>query len=332
MAGVIGLGLQNPPLVLVNTMNSISAKYVIPTLGDTIFIPSPSWWALTRLGKKYGMGEIVYPEIFQEEQTGGAYFGDQLLDTAVVDSIQPANQVWRFYRQSLAIPITDIILNRGGYLNLVKAKYEVASASFLQKLSRALWGTSPQNTALDVDSIPTWLNSQTNTVAGINRTTAANAFWRPQAAVALGGTITPAQLETGYQTSVFGYDEPDILTMTNNCYASFKANYIPTSAANIGVIRFGRDSQVDEAPQGSIRNHFMFNNALVLPDRFNVANTCTLMNSKYMYPCFHEADYFTCDPFIKPSNQRVVVSTMYLTWQLLNRAPRMGVTFTGAPA
>jgi len=176
---------------------------------------------MTRNGKKFGMGEIVYPEVFQEEQTGGAYFGDQLLDTAVVDSVTPANQVWRFYRQSMAIPITDIILNRGGYLNLVKTKYEIASASFLQKLSRAIWGTAPQNTTLDVDSIPTWLNSQTNTVAGINRTTAANAFWRPQTAVALGGTILPSQLEAGYQSTVFGYDEPDVLTMNNACYGSF---------------------------------------------------------------------------------------------------------------
>lgn len=312
-------------------MNSISQKYVIPTLGDTIFVPSPAWWALTRLGKKFGMGEIVYPEIWQEEMTGGAYYGDQLLDTAVVDSVQPADQVWRFYRQSLAIPITDIILNRGGYLNLVKAKYEIAAASFLQKLSRALWGTSPQNTALDIDSIPSWIKLTTNTIAGINRSTAANAFWKPQANVALGGTITPGQLESGYQSTVFGYDEPDMLTMTNACYAFFKQNYIPT-ASNTGVVRFLREDFEDKQPQGSIRNHFMFNNALVIPDRFNPANECYLLNSKYQYPVFHEADYFTVDPFIKPSNQRVIVSTMYLTLQQINRSPRMGCAFTGAPA
>jgi hypothetical protein len=51
-----------------------------------------------------------------------------------------------------------------------------------------------------------------------------------------------------------------------------------------------------------------------------------------MYPVFHEADYFTVDPFIKPSNQRVIVSTMYLTMQLINRSPRMGAAASGAPA
>src|SRR2546423_3719045 len=170
-----------------------------------------------------------------------------------------------------------------------------------------MWGATPKTPTLKEATTPTCLTSKTNPVAGTNRTPAANAFWRPAAAVALGGTILPSQLEAGYQTVVFGYDEPDVLTMNNNCYGSFKSNYIPTSAANVGVIRFGRDSQVEQAPQGSIRNHFMFNNALVLPDRFNVATTCSLINTKYMYPCFHEADYFTVDPFIKPSNQRVIV-------------------------
>jgi hypothetical protein len=49
------------------------------------------------------------------------------------------------------------------------------------------------------------------------------------------------------------------------------------------------------------------------------------MNSKYMFPVFHEADYFVIDPWVKPSNQRVLVSNIYLTWQLANLSPRMGV-------
>jgi hypothetical protein len=40
---------------------------------------------------------------------------------------------------------------------------------------------------------------------------------------------------------------------------------------------------------------------------------------------FHEADYFNVDPFIKPSNQRVLVSTMYLTWQFSCISPRMQI-------
>src|SRR6267142_1910672 len=333
-AGVVGMGLSNPPVTLINTMNAITSKYIVPTLGDVVFIPSPAFWALTREGKKFAGGELVYPEVTQEEMTGGAYFGDQLLDTAVVDSVVPANQLWRFYRQSLSVPITDIILNRGGSggLDLLKTKFEIASASFLQKLCRALWGTSPQNTTLDIDSIPSWVVSATNTMAGINRNLAANAFWKPQANVALGGTITPAQVETGYQNTVFGYDEPDTLLMTNACYAFFKNNFLATASNAAGIIRSVDNMQDKQAVQGGIRYHFLFNNAVVIPDRFNTATVAHLLNSKYIYPVFHEADYFTVDPFIKPSNQRVLVSSMYMAWQLICRSPRMNLAYTGAPA
>lgn len=333
-AGVVGMGLSNPSITLVNTMNAISEKYVIPTLGDVAFTPSPVFWFFTKDGKKMGRGEIVYPEVTQEEMTGGAYYGDQLLDTQVIDSIVPANQLWRFYRQSLAIPITDIILNRGGTLSILKAKTEIASASFLQKLCRALWDTSPQNTTLDVDSIPDWIKLTTNVIAGIDRNAAANAFWRPQANVALGGTILPGQLEDGYASTVWGYDEPDILTLRPTTYAKFKANYLPVTpnAANPGVMRVTQAEADGKAIQGSFKVGFYFNNAAVVPDRFVPSTEVYLWNTKYMYPVFHEGDYFTMDAWTKPSNQRVIVSTIYLTWQLINRAPRMAVTFTGAPA
>jgi hypothetical protein len=318
---VVGLGLASPPVQLSNTVNAISQKYIAPVLGDNVFLPSPIFWALTREGKKFGAGELIFPEINQEELPGGAYYGDQLLDTSVVDSIQPADQQWKPYRQPIVIPITDIILNRGGAgnLDIIKSKFQTASASFLQKLSRALWHTSPQNTSLDVDDIISWIQSTTNTIAGINRATAANAFWLPAAVVGNGGgALTPTNAETAYQSVVYGYDEPDLMTMNNTSYAAFKQQFTT-------LIRFGQGMQDDEALQVGFRNHFLFNNAVVVPDRFATATQAEIMNSKYIFPVFHEADYFNVDPFLKPSNQRVLVSTMYLTWNLSCISPRMNV-------
>src|SRR5277367_1828801 len=200
---VVGLGLASPPVQLSNTVNAISQKYIVPVLGDNVFKPSPVFWALTRDGKKFGAGELVFPEINQEELPGGAYYGDQLLDTSVVDSVQPANQQWKPYRQPIVIPITDVILNRGGAgnLDIIKLKYQTASGSFLQKLSRALWHTSPQNTSLDIDDVDSWVQSTTNVIAGIDRSQAANAFWLPGPNVAIGGLpLTPTNVEPGYQS------------------------------------------------------------------------------------------------------------------------------------
>jgi hypothetical protein len=322
---VVGLGLASPPVQLSNTVNAISQKFIVPVLGDNVFKPSPVFWALTREGKKFGAGELIFPEINQEELPGGAYYGDQLLDTTVVDSIQPANQQWKPYRQPIVIPVTDVILNRGGAgnLDLIKAKFQTASASFLQKLSRALWHTAPQNTSLDVDDLISWVQTQTNVIAGIDRSQAANAFWLPAPNVAIGGVpLATTNVEAGYQSVVFGYDEPDLFVMDRTRYAAFKNSFTP-------LIRFGQGMQDDEALQVGFRNHFLFNNAVVVPDIFATANVALLLNSKYIFPVFHEADYFNVDPFLKPSNQRVIVSTMYLTWNLSCISPRMNVAYTG---
>jgi hypothetical protein len=319
---VVGLGLATPPVQLSNTVNAISQKYIVPVLGDNVFKPSPVFWAFTREGKKFGAGELVFPEINQEELPGGAYYGDQLLDTSVVDSIQPADQQWRPYRQPIVIPITDIILNRGGAgnLDIIKAKYQVASASFLTKLSRALWHTSPQNTSNDVDDLNSWAGLTTNVIAGIDRSQAANSFWQPSPNVSNGsGVLTPTTAESAYQAVVFGYDEPDLMPISQQRYAGFKGQFTTE-------IRFGQGMQDEEALQVGFRNHFLFNNAIVVPDLFLQAalpNSAFFFNTKYLFPVFHEADYFNVDPFIKPTNQRVLVSTIYLTWQVSCISPRM---------
>jgi hypothetical protein len=321
---VVGLGLASPPVQLSNTVNAISQKFIVPVLGDNVFKPSPVFWALTREGKRFGAGELIFPEIYQEELPGGAYYGDQLLDTSVVDSVQPANQQWKPYRQPVVIPITDIILNRGGSNNLdiIRAKFQTASGSFLQKLSRALWHTSPQNTSLDVDDLNSWVVSTTNTIAGINRASSANAWWLPATAVPGGSAaLSSAVAEPGYQSVTWGYDEPDLFVMNRTSYAVFKNQFV-------AQIRFGQGMQDDEALQVGFRNHFLFNNAVTVADYFATANQALLLNSKYIFPVFHEADYFNVDPFLKPSNQRVLVSCMYLTWNLSCISPRMNVTFT----
>jgi hypothetical protein len=321
MGSVVGTGISTPPAQLVNTVQAIVQKYIAPVLGDQVLLPSPALWALVRRGKKMAGGALVYPEFFSEETTGGAYYGAQLLNTALQDVVQPAEQQWRFYYEAVVLPYTDIILGRGGYagVDIVRQKFQTASGSFMQKLSRALWHSAPQNTSLDIDDIDSWVGQTVNTIAGINRAVAANAFWRPQANVTAGGVaLTAAVADSAYWTTVFGYDEPDLMLMDNTRFAGFKGQFTQN-------IRYENNIQDKEALQAGFRYHFLFNNCIVLADRNAPANAAYILNSKYVFPVFHEADYFTIDPWVKPSNQRVLVSNIYLTWQLADLSPRMGV-------
>lgn len=324
MASVIGTGVSTPPAQLVNTVQAVVQKYIAPVVGDQVLLPSPTMWALVRRGKKMAGGALVYPEFFSEETTGGAYYGAQLLNTALQDVVQPAEQQWRFYYEAVVLPYTDIILGRGGYagVDIVRQKFQTAAGSFMQKLARALWHTSPQNGPIDIDDIDSWIGQTTNSIAGIDRSVAANAFWKPQANVSGGAApLSIANADAAYWSTVFGYDEPDLMVMDNTRYANFKQAFQAT-------VRFTENLQDKEALQQGFRYHFLFNNCVVLADRNAPASTAYIINSKYVFPVFHEADYFTIDPWVKPSNQRVLVSNMYLAWQLANLSPRMGVKIT----
>jgi hypothetical protein len=48
-----------------------------------------------------------------------------------------------------------------------------------------------------------------------------------------------------------------------------------------------------------------------------------MLNTKYIWPVFHPANYFDVDPFIRPSNQKVLVAQTTVTWQTSCVSPRM---------
>ncbi len=60
----------------------------------------------------------------------------------------------------------------------------------------------------------------------------------------------------------------------------------------------------------------MYNNAGFYRDLFTPAGELDMLTSKYVWPLFHPADHFRIDPFVQPSNQRVVVSHIWVTMNL----------------
>ena len=261
---------------------------------------------------------ISWPVVYQEETAGGAYWGTQILDTTVTDSIQPAEVQWRFYNQPITIPYSDVLLNRGpgAVVDLVKAKEETAMGSLLQKLARALFDTAPQNTSIDIDSLVDIVGTDTTgTYAGISR--ASNTWWRPGGANAANrtasGNLNLTDMQTAYGDVTFGNEEPDTILATQ---AGFNAYW----GLLVGNLRYIRD---EDTTRAGFKRHLMFNNAVVLHDTFMTSQSMYFLNMKYLYPCFHQDDYFVVDPFIRPSNQRILSSFIWVTLNLKCLAPRM---------
>lgn len=328
-AGVVGTGISSPTALMQNTLDSITQKKLAPYLSDIVNKPSPTLWALQRSGKHVTGAELVFPLLSAEDPTGGAFYGDQLLNTGVIDNVIPANQVWRPYYQNIAIPTTDIILASGGssVIDLVKAKMQIGSASLLPKLARAIWGIYPQNTSIDIDNIPTWIGTQNNTVAGVNRSSVT--AWNPATPVSNGsGALTVPNFESAYQSVVFGYDEPDTLMLNNYDYGKFKTQFINAGASPGTIIKMNDNITDKEPVQLGIRYHFRVDNATVLADQYLPAGTGYLWNSKYMWMNYHKNGYYIVRPWLMSSNQEVIATRIIVVEQLTNVNPRTAVAIT----
>ena len=298
-----GSSLSQPPVTLINSANGFTKKYFTPTLPDSIFEPSPEWWRITRLGKKLdGGGSVVWTPITAEETTGGAYYGVQVLDTTPSDSAQPAEVQWKFYQQGIIIPVIDVLLNQGEgkAIDLVKAKEEIAMGSLLQKLARGLNGVSPNNTSIDLDSIPAILGALAGTYAGI--TLASPWACNGGAGPTSGGAISLQNMMSDYMDASQGNEQPDSIFTTAAGYSAF------------WTLLTNQQRQIEdsEATRAGFKVHLLFNNALVMWDAFIPAGEMHGLTSKYCNPVFLSSDYFTVDPFVQPTNQRVIVSRIYV--------------------
>src|SRR3972149_7860926 len=302
-----GSDLAQPPVTLLNTANAFTKKYFTPLLPDSIFRPSPTWWTITRLGKKLrGGGAIVWGPPPSQGAPAGAYWGVQMLDTTPTDPVQPAEIQWRAYQQAIVIPVLDALMNEGGgeVLSLVRIKEESAVGALLHKLSRGAYGVSPQNTAIDLASIVEALGALAGSYAGITLASpwACNGGAGPSA----GGPIGFANMMSDYMDASQGNEQPDRIFTTALGYTNFWAL----------LSQQQRQIEDTEVTRAGFKMHLMFNNAVVMWDGFVPAGEMQQITSKYFRPVFFAKDYFTTDPFIQPPKQRVILSRIYVTLNL----------------
>jgi hypothetical protein len=248
----------------------------------------------------------VWTVISSEEVTGGAYWGSQILDTSIADSAQPAELLWRFYYESIVIPTTDLDMNAGpeAVLSLVKAKEEIAMMSLLQKLARSIYGTAPQNTSIDTDSLVSAL-AASGTYAQI---TLSSSFWLSNGLsgpTTVGANLSLANMQTDYGRATFGNEEPDTIVTTQ---AGFNA-YLALLTANQRYFD-------EETTRAGFKNHLMYNSAVVLHDQFVPAGEMEILTSKYFNPVFLNTNNFRIRPFVMPSVQEIVVSRITVGWNL----------------
>ncbi len=130
-------------------------------------------------------------------------------------------------------------------------------ASLLQKLSRAVWGTSPQNTTLDIDPVSTALGTTSSVYAGITRA-ATTTWWNcgntagPTTASA---NLNLALMMTEYGRVTYGNEEPDTVIFTQTGF---------NSSISKGLLTLGwMVETLHQAVKNIASCNFLFGNGLV---------------------------------------------------------------------
>lgn len=333
MGGFVGSGLYQPPVVAQATMDSITQRWLQPVIGDAIFIPSTALGEMTSMGRRVDAADLPFAVAARTIPGGGAFWGTQPISLEVPDPVAPAVQNWKYYRQPLAVSLTDLWTNQAssptGVLNLIRAYMIMLSGTFLTILSNGLWGDTTQPSGLAIDDINAWLNNSTNTIAGINRITASNAFWKPNPAIAMpGGGMTMSAMVSAYWAYAgnMGFDYPQVMFMSPTGYANFMNLFVQQ-------IRYLNEFPDDDMVQSTFKQGVRFFTTKVVPDPY-LANeqpqTAFIINYKYIYPVFFNRVYFRFTPWVQPSNQLLLSTFLLLGWNIQCVAPqKAGQVLTG---
>jgi hypothetical protein len=181
---------------------------------------------------------------------------------------------------------------------------------------------------LAVDDINAWLNNQTNTIAGINRTSAGNAFWKPNPTFSL-ASFTMANFISAYWSYAgnMGFDYPQVMMMSPTGYANFMNLFVQQ-------IRYFNEFPDEDGVQAVFRQGVKFFTTKVIPDPYLGAlqpQTAFIINYRYIYPVFFQRVYFLFTPWIQPSNQLLLSTFLLLGWNIQCVSPqKAGLAITGS--
>ena len=185
--------------------------------------------------KTFSGGNVILQEIMYNDTTTNntnSYSGYEVLNVSQNSPISAAQFSITQYASAVSISGLEMIQNSGkeAIIDLLDGRMDVAEAQLANRIGGDIYldgtGNSGKNItglAAAVPDVPT-----TGTYGGINRATAAFAFWRSvkYSGVTNGGSAVTASNIQSYMDSlavqlIRGTDKPDLITTDNTYYAFY---------------------------------------------------------------------------------------------------------------
>jgi hypothetical protein len=296
-----------------NTINSISRRFLMPSLFDNVYNSNAMFFRLNALNKKIVQGGIQFevPLIFQRWSNGGFYTGYDLLDVTPADTVK--NGAWDWRQAEVAISVSGLDLIRADHpdavVNLLSFQFENAQMEIAEILGAGVWSTDTNPGHKSIDGIPYAVdNTGTVTYGGLLRS--ANTFWQSTLDTTSGSastaTLTLLNLQTMFGTLTVGGRHPTIIISTQAGYNKYWN--LNTPSQSFPVQPAGHDEQL---AQSGFTN-LLFNGVPWLVDSHVPANNIFMLNEDYWYLLVNPRADLELKEFREPVNQDAM--TAFILW------------------
>lgn len=303
-----------------NEINSISRRYIMPTLVDNIYQSNLLFFRLNARAKKVLQGglQIEIPLVYTQFVNGGAYQGFDLLDVAPNDTVKNAAFDWK--QAYVPVTVDGLTLIRAdspeAIVNFLSFYFENAQTELADILGKGVW--SSQTNLKQIDGIDAsvddgshaWTGAASTgvtaaTYGGLAR--ASNTWWSGQV-TAVGGALTLAVMQTAFGNATMGARHPTIIVTDQLRYNAYWALLQASQAFPV------QPSAVDELLGQAGFTNLLFNNVPVCVDPHIPGNGVAaqghmyFLNEDYLYLYVNPRADFTMKDFREPVNQDAMTS------------------------
>lgn len=299
-----------------NAVNSISERYLKPTLVDNVYRSNLMFFRLLMRNRKMLQGgtQIEIPIVYERFAAGGFYQGFDLLDITPSDTVKNAAFDWK--QAWTAVSVDQLTLARTNspeaIVNFLGYQFQQAEIELAEILGSGVWSNSALNSK-SIDGLPGAVDngSVAAVYGGLTRST--NTFWNSQVT-----TITPplslAAMMTMMGNCTEGGRRPTILVTTQAVYNLYWAlNTGINSSSGVPGQAFpaqpgGEDVQLGQAGFTNL----VFNGIPLVVDSHVPAASMYFLNEDYIDLYVNPMADFKMNDFREPVNQDAMTSL--ITW------------------
>jgi hypothetical protein len=287
-----------------NEVNSISRRYIYPTLVDNVYRSNLMFFRLNARNRKVLQGglQIEIPLVFSKFAAGGFYQGFDELDITPSDTVKNAAFDWKQAYSPVTVDGLTLIRvdSPEAVVNFLGFQFEQAQTDLADILGTGLWTTTVANNKA-IDGIPAAVDNGTIAATYGGLTRAANTFWNANVT-----NITPplslSTMQTMFGNCTEGGRHPTLLVGTQAVWNLYWALSTPGQAfpSQPG----GQDEQL--ASNGF--TNLLFNNVPFAIDSHVPASQIFFLNEDYIYLYVNPRADFNMKEFREPVNQDAMTS------------------------